>query len=364
MKRLRLVALTVALMTGAAGPTPAQGFSLEALGSAEAWKTDDGSLLLARNGGQAVVYGQVYAWLAYQPSPRWRFIALGELYTHSGPDSGLETELQMLSVRWWRSRAVRIEAGRILSPVGEFAARRFANVNPLIGAPDTYGDAYPWGATVSGGIGAFDYTAAAVTLPAVNERYTPAPGARLRPVIGAGLTLSPGLRIGLTATHGSYLGSVDAAQLSSGMTWSHFQQTVAVLDLRYSAGRFDNRAEATWSSYQVPTVTGAVHGFGWYAESRATISPRLFAAIRLEHNRYAFVQPVDPSFWVGAETTQMNGELGLGYRFSSDALLKASVRTDHWPVHEKAGTLFPDGYALAVQFSLQADLLALVRGKP
>jgi hypothetical protein len=360
----RSVRLIVVLAGAVAGRAAAQGVGFELLGAVEGSKTDAGSRLLALNDGNPVMNAEIYGWFAWQPSRTLRILALGEAYAVTGDDHELDTELQMLSVRWWRSRALRIEAGRIVLPIGEFASRRFANVNPLIGAPDTYVSEYPWGGSLSGAVGPVDYVAAAVSLPAINERYTPAPSARLRPVIGAGVSIGPQLRLGLAATHGAYLSSGLSAQLPTGSAWQDFTQTVVTADLRYSAGRTDTRGEAAWSSYQVPTAAAPVRGLGWYLESRVAITPRIFAAARYEDNRYPFVQPVSPAFWVGTATTQMNGEIGLGYRASPDALIKASLRRDHWPVHSVGDLAFPDGYAVAMQFSLHADVVQLLTRKP
>ena len=357
-----LLLLTLALAV--AQRAPAQGVGAEVLGTVEFWKTDAGSRLLALNDGNPMAIAQFYGFGVWQPTRSLRLMAIGEVYAVSGDDSGLDTDLQLLSLRWWHSRGLRIEAGKILLPIGEFAARRFSNVNPLIGTPDTYVSEYPWGGSVTGAIGALDYTAAVVSLPAVNVRYTPEPDSRMRPVVGIGLSAGPGFRIGATVTHGSYLSDSLSPLLPAGTSWQGFNQTVATFDLHASRGRFDNRAELSWSSYDVPTVADPVRGLGWYAESRVTMSPRVFVAARFEDNRYPFVMPVSQSFWVGTATTQMNGEVGIGYRLSRDALLKTSLRKDHWPVHDVSGTSFPDGYAFAVQFSLHADLVELLTSKP
>jgi hypothetical protein len=356
--------LAMGLLLSTGTPLAAQHLDVEALGSVVATKTDAGSQLLALNAGNPMLGADMYTWIAIEPSSTLRIMALGEIYGTTAADSRIEAELQLLSLRWWRSRAVRVEAGRILLPLGEFASRRFANVNPLIGMPDTYVDEYPWGASFSGAIGAIDYLVAGVSLPAVNERYTPSPGRRLRPVVGIGVSAGPGWHLGLAITHGPYLNADLNSQLPTGASWQDFAQTVATADLRFSAGRLDTRGEAAWSSYEVPTATDAVHGLGWYLESRMSVSPRLFVAARYEDNRYAFVMPLNPQFWIGTATTQMNGELGLGYRLSPDALVKASLRKDHWPVHDISGTSFPDGYAIAAQVSMHADLVQLLTRRP
>jgi hypothetical protein len=360
----RGLAFVIALLALLAGRARGQGLGAEVLATAESWKTDGASRLLSRNDGDPLVDGQLYGWLAYQPSRALRILAIGEIYAISGHENEVDGDVEMLALRWWHDRALRIEAGKILMPIGEFASRRFANTNPLIGAPDTYIGEYPWGAEVSGAIGPVDYAASAVTLPAVNVRYTPAPSGRLRPVVTLGISAGPELRIGASITRGPYLNADLAPLLPSTLGWADYQQTVATFDGHYSAGRFDNRVEVALSRYDVPTVAAPVNGLGWYAESRATLTPRLFVAARFEHNRYPFVQPVSREFWVGTATTQMNGEIGVGYRLNPDALLKASVRRDHWPVHQVGATAFPDGYAVALQFSVHADLVQLLNHKP
>jgi hypothetical protein len=357
--------LWVALLSAlAAGRAAGQGIGFEVLGSVDEWKTDAGSRLLARNDGDPVTYGELYGWLGWQLSPTLRLLAIGELYGTTGTDHEVDADVQLLSFRWWRSRALRFEAGRIQLPIGEFSSRRFANVNPLIGAPDGYTSEYPWGGSISGAVGHIDYLATLSSLPAVNDRYTPLPGARIRPVLGAGISIGPGLRLGVAATHGPYLSRDVAPMLPAGASWQDYAQTVVTGDLRYSAGRTETRGELTWSSYAVPTATTPVRGLGWYLESRVALSPRLFVAGRYEDNRYPFVLPVSPDFWVGSATTELNGEVGVGYRLSPDALVKTSLRRDHWPVHDIQGTQFPDGYALAVQFSLHADIVQLLTPKP
>jgi len=240
----RTMGLITVLAGAVVGQAAAQGVGFELLGSVEGSKTDAGSRLLALNDGHPAMNSELYGWFAWQPSRTLRIMALGEVYAVTGDDHELDAGLQLLSIRWWRSRALRVEAGRIVLPIGEFASRRFANVNPLIGTPDTYVSEYPWGASLSGALGPVDYLAAAVSLPAVNQRYTPAPSARLRPVIGAGVSIGPQLRLGVAATHGAYLSNDLSAEIPTGMAWQDFAQTVVTADLRYSAGRTETRGEA------------------------------------------------------------------------------------------------------------------------
>lgn len=340
----------------------AQRVAVELLADAEVWETDAGSQLLARNRGVIAAEGRLRSWVVFRATPTLELLAHGMVEGGSAEPGAPEAYLEQLELRAYLSRRLTIEAGKILQPIGAFGARRFSHTNPLIGTPDAYPSQYPWGGVATGRVGAFDYHLGVASLPAVNTRYTPEPGHLLRPVAGIGISVGPAFRIGAAVTHGPYLSDGVTAQLPAGSSWKDYKQTVVSSDLRLSVGYVEARAEVAWSSYDAPTVGDRLHGLGWYAELRATLSPRLFLAGRFEHYRYPFILPINPSFWVGRETTQMNGEVGIGYRFTAATLLKTSVRQDHWPEHIIPGAPpFPDGYAVALQLSIYARAADLLR---
>jgi hypothetical protein len=357
------VAANLLALPVAAAPVSAQHVTIETLTDLEAWKTDDSSRLVARNSGRLAAEARLRAWVAWRPSASFELRGLGFVQTGRADSAGTEAYLEMVSMRYFPSRAFILEAGKILMPLGAFGPRRFSNTNPLIGEPDMYPTEYPLGAVVSGAIGRVDYRGGVVSLPAVNEKYSPAPDHRVRPVAGAGLSIGPQFRLGAAYTTGSYLGKSMSPLLPPGRPWEDYRQAVLATDLRYSAGDVEVRAEAAWSTYDAPTVAEKLDGFGWYSEVRATLSPRVFVAARYEHFAYPFILPVSPQFWVGSVTTQMNAEIGAGYRVTPDALVKMSLRRDHWPVHLQGDIAFPDGYAVAMQFSLHNDLMGLFEKK-
>jgi hypothetical protein len=360
MRRVWL--LVLACTAAQVRPVAAQRVAVDILTDAEVWETDAGSQLLARNRGVIAAEGRLRGWVVYRASRKIELLAHGMVEGGSAEAEPPEWYLEQLELRASPSQRLTIEAGKILQPIGAFGARRFSNTNPLIGTPDAYPSQYPWGGVATGRAGAFDYHVGVTSLPPVNTRYTPEPGHLLRPVGGLGMSVGPALRIGVTVTHGPYLSDEVTAQLPAGSSWKDYKQTVVASDLRWSVGYVEARAEVAWSSYDAPTVSDPLHGLGWYAELRGTVSPRLFLAGRFEHYRYPFILPINPSFWVGRETTQMNGEVGLGYRFTAATLLKTSVRRDHWPEHTIAGAPpFPDGYAVALQLSIYARAADLLR---
>lgn len=349
------------LATSIAAPAGAQRLSVEALFDGEMWKTDAGSVLLARNAGRPAPEGRVHGWLAYSLAPNLELASVAAVETGYAETGRASVYLEMLELRYTPHRFLGIHVGKMVSPMGTFGARHFSNVNPLVGQPDLYPPQYPWGAIVVGAVGPFDYRAGAVSLPTVNPRYSPEAGHRLRPVGGAGLTLGPSLHLGVSLTQGPYLGSALATLVPDGTSWQDYGQTVQAADLRYSMGYFDTHAEAAWSSYEVPGMKEPVRGFGWYDEMRVTLSPRVFAALRYEDFKYAFIGVFPPNYWVGAETVERNVEVGVGYRMNEDALLKISYRRDFWPGEAAPGAPpMPDGSALAVQMSYHLDVSELL----
>jgi hypothetical protein len=342
----------------------AQGVSVEALADLEMWKTDSGSILLARNHGRVAPQGRVHAWVLLNPTRNLELVTIGEMVAGYVEDERTEIELELMEARFTVGRGLAFHGGKILSPMGQFGARRFSNVNPLIGEPDLYPTQYPLGVVASGAVGSFDYRVGLVSLPTVNSRYSPEPGSKLRPLVGAGLRVGPAFHGGVSFTRGPYLGPTSSATLPSGASWQDFGQTVAAADMRLSLGYVESRLEAAWSSYEVPTVGKSVHGFGWYDETRVTLSPRVFAAARFEHFRYAYVGTFPPNHWIGAETVERNVEVGVGYRLSEPALAKVSYRRDFWPGEPGPGAPpLPNGSAVAVQLSYHLDVSGMLRGK-
>jgi len=354
----------VVLMIESPTPLIAQAVSVEALVDAELWQTDDGSLLLARNKGRLAPQFRLTGWAAYQPSSVFDIVGVGTTEAGYTESERTAVSLELLEMRFTPSRLFNVQAGKMLSPMGTFGARHYSNVNPLIGEPDLYPPQYPWGLTASGVAGPVDYRAGMVSLPTVNPRYSPAPSQRLRPVVRLGVRFGPVMHVGASLTKGPYLGSDVAAQLPPGKSWKEYNQTVGAADVRVSYGYFESHIEAAWSSYETPSASKTVHGFGWYDEMRFTLSPRLFAAARVEHFRYAFVGVFPPNYWVAAETIERNAEIGLGYRLSESALVKFSYARDFWPgEHGPGAPPLPNGHALMAQFSYHLNVSDIIAGK-
>jgi hypothetical protein len=351
--RLALAATTV----WAAPLAAQQRIVVQGLAGVEAWSTDDGSRLLARNDGRTALLGQLHLWGAAAIRPDLLLLALGSAEGGAATQSGeVKVRLDQLVLRWTLARELALEVGRFPSPLGAFAPRRLPDANPLIGVPDLYPVAYPWGGMLSGAIGPLDYRAAVVDRPANNEKYVPAGGSRPRLALGAGVTPVIGVRLGASFTSGSYLSGEIDSLLAPGDRWQDFGQRVLAFDARASRGYLELRAEAALSSYDVPGIAEPVTGKALYLEAKYTWAPRFFTALRLERNRYAFVRPRAGGSWMGLATTFDDIEVAAGYRLSPRTLVKASFRTDFWDVPATMRSILPNGHAIAMQLSHGFDL--------
>lgn len=329
----------------------AQELVVQGIADAEFWATDAESRFLTRNDGHPAALGRVYAWASLRPT---RTFSLFVLALAEGGEATVTQEedfdLQQAMVQFAASPALMVEAGKLTSPFGSFAARRLSTDNPLIGAPDGYPVAYPLGVVVSGVTGRWDYRIGAVSLPVSNERYVPEATHRLRPAIGAGVTPATGFHVGVSFTHGPYLQSDLDSMLQPGNEWDDFTQTVAGLDLSLARGYTEIQAEAALSTFEVPGAE-SVGGFTAYVEVKQTWSPRWFTAVRLEQNDYAFIRAISPAMWMSNRVNFYNGEIGIGYRFDHMTTVKLTYRRDYWPVEPALRAFLRDGQALAMQVS-------------
>lgn len=327
----------------------------------EAWKTDTASNLLTRNDGDPAALYRLRLWSAIEPV-RGLFIFAtgfaehGNARRYDGP--GATVTLEQGGVRFARHRAIVIDAGRMIHPIGTFGSRLLSTRNPLIGIPDAYLPVYPLGIMASGERGKIDYRAAVVSLPPTHRDYVPDPDPAAHPAFGFGLTPVTGFRVAVSATSGPYL--------NEGITpdWKSYDQRVISSDIQYGFDRFDLRAEFAISEFDVPT-RGKIDGPAGYLEARATLTPRVFVAARGELNRYPFVRAnvgTSGTNWTARRTELRALEGGIGYRFNASSLIKASVSMDDWVVTpQNASFVRPGGKAFAVQLSRAFDLGELAR---
>ncbi|HEV8201340.1 MAG TPA: hypothetical protein VGS03_15085 [Candidatus Polarisedimenticolia bacterium] len=361
----------------AASPAPAGSSAPQARSADERWlmqgladfawsDTDPGSRLLSVNGGDGTGGGALRLWAAGEIAPGFQGFIMGK-YESLPPDPGddreTDTDLEQAYLRYTGQGKARYmaEAGRLVTPVGDFSSRYLPDQNPLVGAPSDYSVTYPEGAKVTGWVKTFDMMAAAVNRPLLADWYAMPSGKAWRPMLSAGWTPITGLRMGLFATQGPYLGEDASASLAQGDSWQDFDQTVEGFEMRYSIGHFELHGQYAASRYEVPGHDRDSRGRVWYVEPRYAFTPRFFAALRVENNDYPYIIPIYGTTWIGNNAQVADIEAGVGVRFLPDLTVKVSYRQDKWTVDEALEDILPDGHAFAAQIAYHFDVRGLVQ---
>ena len=131
---------------------------------------------------------------------------------------------------------------------------------------------------------------------------------------GGGYTVIQGFHVGGSAFHGPYLDSELAAWLPPGKTFSSFPATGAGLDAQWARGRWKTSGEWQWFQFDSPSFRISPRSSVAYAEVKAVLTPRVYAALRVADQRNGrvadFIQPGSQSF----EANVQAYEFAIGYR--------------------------------------------------
>lgn len=264
----------------------------------------------------------------------------------------------------WHERDLHLMAGKIPWPVGTWAPRTYSNKNPLVTAPLLYQhhtslrwDDTPlstgalldaagqgWnGADYGGGPGApgmpivddygWDFGLVALGSAAPAEfaigvtNSAPgwaSPGTDANDgqcVLGRfGLVPTAGVRLGVSAAHGAYLGDWTRWAMAPGKTEADYAQTLFMGDLSFERGHVELRGEGFANAWQTPHA-GTLRATGGYAEGRYAFDNGVWCAVRADAMRFGDVT-------AGARTRAWDDDVdrldaGLGYRIARGAALKA-----------------------------------------
>ena len=349
------------------GSSPQERWLLQGLTDAQYFDTDAGSRLLSVNGGKSTGIGTLRLWAAGDLGGGVQAFALGAVVNQPDFEYGdgrvTDTSLEQGYLRYTAPGKARlvIEAGRLVTPVGDFSSRYLPSSNPLIGQPSDYSVAYPEGLKVTGWIGRFDMMASVVNRPLSAAWYAPESGKDPRPMLSAGWTPITGLRAGVFATRGAYLGPEYEASLASGGAWQDYHQSVTGFEAKFSRAHLDFHGQYVRSSYEVPGFNRLARGQAYYVEPRYTFTPRLFGALRWERNDYPYIAPIFGTTWIASNAQVSDIEAGIGVNVLPDLTAKVSYRRDFWSVKEGLEDLLPDGHAFAAQLVYHFDVRGLVQ---
>jgi len=131
----------------------------------------------------------------------------------------------------------------------------------------------------------------------------------------------PGVRAGVSASRGPWIGDTFAGQMPPGRTVNGYAQTLAMADLEWLFSTLELRGEGLWNEWQTPTA-GDVDLHGGYLEAKIGLPSGAFAASRWGVLKFGDV--VDST---GAarpwDHDVARVEAGIGYRVQRGAILKA-----------------------------------------
>ena len=370
--RGRLAAWLLAISCGMASQLvmAQQRYLVEGIFDAEVYKTDAHSLLLSRNDGDMASLGRLQLWAAYQISPGLQVYALGEAQTdNSGSHRVTEAVFEQYALRYTSQSSPYyfLEAGKILSPLAAYSDRHLSTQNPLIRQPYILTATYPLGVQFAGSSSWFDYRVAYLDLPASNGNYgVDRPDSSFRPALGSGVTPLTGLRFGITYTRGPYLDRNDY-YVPPGRSSNDFDQRVWGFDFQYSLGYLELNGQLVNFRYEVPYYYEDTDDTSWYLELKYTWTPRLYGAARFGKYQVAYFTSYGETYGLpgvapGREFSDL--EIGLGYRLSSNVLIKVAYSSDHWSAGDVPDYRLHNGHSVGMQLSWHFDLGSLFQQKP
>ena len=231
--------------------------------------------------------------------------------------------------------ALRIDAGLIPSPVGLANLTLRPHQIPTIsqpsslflplpavepGAPRTnlLGVLYPYGANVTVSTSRWDLRAAVIDTSPLRTRRIFAevnPPRFANVVVGAGVTPVVGLRLGGSVTHGGWQRAGERAPVGTDR-----DATVLTIESEYSVRH--TKLTAEWVRDWIDTAAGTADASGWYVQGQQTLTPRWFAAGRVDRVSATAAGPlaalVDQDFTAIEET--------IGYRLTPELTFRVGHR--------------------------------------
>lgn len=230
---------------------------------------------------------------------------------------------------------VRAEAGLIPSPIGLANLTLRPSLNATIAQPSSLftalptveagaprinllGPVYPYGASVTVSGTSWDARAAVIdTSPLRTRRVfaTTNPPRLGTLVVGGGVTPVVGLRVGASMARGAWWRAEEAGVPDDR------DSTIVALEAEYAV-RY-TKVSAEWVRDSLQTRAGQEVATGWFVQGQQTITPRWFAAGRVERIGAPAAGPspaiTQTSHLVGTEET-------VGYRLTPEITLRASHR--------------------------------------
>ncbi len=151
----------------------------------------------------------------------------------------------------------------------------------------------------------------------------------LQGTAGAGVTIQQGFRVGVSGFRGPYMENTIAPWLPAGTTVRSFPATGRGLDVEWARGRLSANGELQDFRFDAPNYVVPPRILAGYAELKARLTPRIYAAVR---EGFLKTQSVLDSRGVSASEfapTLQATEVGVGYWLHPHVLAKVSYEFSH-----------------------------------
>jgi len=246
-------------------------------------------------------------------------------------------DLWIATLRYERAGrvGVRIDGGLIASPVGlaNVTVRR-PHLNPTISQPaslfsplpaleprgpraNLLGAVYPFGGQITVSGSRWDARAAVIDTSPLRRRRiisTVNPPRFGNVVVGGGVTPFVGLRFGASVTQGGWARSGESPAIVEDR-----DATIVTAETEFSFAF--TKLAAEWTRDTIETSSGRHVASGWFVQGVQTLTPRWFAAARLERIDSPLVLPA------GVTTQRMtNSEEVVGFRLTPELTIRGGHR--------------------------------------
>ncbi|MBI4460364.1 MAG: hypothetical protein HY648_09945, partial [Acidobacteria bacterium] len=151
---------------------------------------------------------------------------------------------------------------------------------------------------------------------------------------GAGLTIWQGFRVGASGYRGTFLEEDVASLLPKGTTLGDYPATGMGTDIQWALGRWSASAEWQRFEFNYPRFrTSPTVSYG-YLETKAIISPRLYAAVRAGYEDHGRVEDLKGITSESFLPNRQSYEFAVGYYLNRFQTLKVGyewLKTDGVP---------------------------------
>ena len=232
--------------------------------------------------------------------------------------------------------ATRVDAGYIASPIGLGMMDTRPGINPMIAPHLSYvtpmpvfdptaprarplASSYPLGTQVTVSTTRWDARGALIgAAPTRSYVLTGGGNARGTPVVvaGAGVTPTPGLRLGASMAHGAH---ATRNELTTTAFGDDRRTTLLAIEGEYAFGYTKFAGEFTRN--RLDSHVGTETAYAWFVQGMRTLTPRTFVAGRQEGTS---APPLRTGVVPGRRTTFQTTEATFGYRVIPQVTVRAS----------------------------------------